>query len=178
MTPAGARGTRAFTRAEVGVGLLVGSPGSPPALSPVVRLGLGTEAFSARVSVIAPAVGAEVSATHGSASVRQALLLGELASAWPTEGPWAFVGSLGAGAAQTHVEGSAPPPYLVQRANTWTFAGTAGVGGLIRLGARVGLLAEFHAVLLAPNVAVQIADETVSAHRPAELATLGVWGTF
>jgi hypothetical protein len=168
----------AFVRAEIGAALLVGFPGSPPAYAPVIRLGYGGESWSVRLGIVAPAVGAEVKAAAGSASVRQDLVELELVAAWPARGPWAFVASLGGGASHFHVQGSALPPWLVHQGDDWTFATDAGVGGLLRLGSRVGLLADFHAILLAPNVAVQIGDVQETVRRPMELATLGVWGTF
>jgi hypothetical protein len=88
------------------------------------------------------------------------------------------VGALGAGASHVHAEGSASAPWVTHRGDAWTFAADGGLGGLVRIGERLGIVAEVHAVVLAPGVAVEIGDTHVQARRPMELGTLGLRGTF
>ncbi|HVU03067.1 MAG TPA: hypothetical protein VHE30_15005 [Polyangiaceae bacterium] len=172
------RASRPFVRAEVGAGMLVGFPGSPPAFAPVARFGWGTESAAVRVSVVAPAIGAEVSAPGGSATLRQELALLEFTGGFPARGPWAVVGSAGAGVSHVFADGSAEAPLVAHRGESFTGAFAFGVGGLLRFGERVGLLADLEAVLLAPRVSVLVADASRDARRPMELVTFGLWGAF
>ncbi len=169
---------RAVVRAEIGAGLLIGFSGSPPAFAPVLRVGYGSESLSVRISIVAPAVGAEVAAPDGSATLRQALGLVEITTAWPRRGPGAIRGSLGAGAAETHVVGSAEAPYVAHHGDDWSFAGDAGLGGMLRFGPSVALVADMHAVVLAKSLDVELGDAAEHARRPMELATLGLRGSF
>jgi hypothetical protein len=172
------RRARPFVRAEVGGAMLVGFSGSPPAFAPVVRFSYGTEATALRLSLVAPAVGAHVSAPGGSATLRQEILALEFVTAWPARGPWALVGAAGGGVSHVHADGVADPSLVSHRGELWTGALMAGLGGLVRLGERFGVFADVHALLLAPNVSIAVVESTRNARRPMELAALGVWGAF
>jgi hypothetical protein len=164
---------------EVGGAVVFGLRNAGAAGSPLLRVGAGGESFSGRVSVVAPAFGADIARAEGSASIRQELAVAEGAVTFPRKGTLAAVVSLGGGAYHWHVAGSAHAPNVSQHGDAWGGVVDVGVGGVARFGSHFGVLLDAHGAGFLPKPSVQIASaDAGGASFPVGLATLGIWGSL
>jgi hypothetical protein len=85
--------------------------------------------------------------------------------------------SLGLGAERVAVAGTASGVYRGEDNARWFFAGDAGVGVSLRLGAHVEVLLEGHALVTAPRPAVRFFDvEAAWVGQPTLLLILTLAG--
>lgn len=144
---------------EAGAQILGGFTGIDLALMPVARarfaLGRG---LSARLTLAGLGTRPRVVSKAGSATVSQALGLGELVGqvAWRR---WLrpFV-SLGAGAYHIGIEGSAAYPYLGLEDERFVFAADAGAGLALSLTSSLALSLEGHATLVTPYPVIRFLE--------------------
>ncbi len=152
-------------RGLIGIGLAVG---------PTLSFSRGVGPLFARVTLAGPLVGPELHAAAGSATIRQELAA--LAVGWASEprplGVYAWVG---AGGFDLHTDGSGVAPYRGSSGDVVSFLWTAGIGGLARMGPRIGLTADLITVLLDPEPIVVIAGRDAGrAGAPSVGASLGL----
>jgi hypothetical protein len=170
--------TKKRVRAELGVALLTSLSGSSPAFGPMLRVGYGSDRLSGRIGVVAPAFGAEVQGTAGSASIRQELALFELVTTLPPASRFLAVLSAGAGVHHAKIDGSANAPYTSDSGDSWGAVAALGAGVGLRLGDRAGLLLDVQALFRAPALAVQVGDQTFRSRTPELGTALGFWEAF
>jgi hypothetical protein len=170
--------TRLGVRAGLGAAVVSGVRGASAAFAPTFRVGYGSDQLSGRIGVVAPAFGSSLEATAGSATLRQELVVLELATMLPAHSRYFAVLSAGAGFRHTHVDGAARAPYVADSGSSWAAVALAGAGLGIRLGERVGIQVEGHALFATPALDVKVASESFRGTNPAVLGTLGLWETF
>jgi hypothetical protein len=166
-----------FQGTALGVGVLAlhGLRGIGVAAGPTLRVSHGlTGRWFGRASLAGPLVGPVVVAPDGSASVRQEFA--SLDFGWASSPrPLGVVAWIGAGAFDFHVTGSAIPPFHSRSDSVLSFLVTAGVGGVARLGPRVGLTAELAALALDPEPAVTIGNRDAGmVGAPSIALSLGI----
>jgi hypothetical protein len=82
---------------------------------------------------------------------------------------------IGAGGFDLHTDGSAVAPYRGSGGGIVSLLGTAGLGGLARVGPRIALTADVTAIVLDPQPIVVIAGRDAgSAGAPSAGVSLGV----
>jgi hypothetical protein len=148
-----------------GIGLAVG---------PVLDVSYGVGPWFARATIAGPLFGPELRTASGSATIRQELAA--LAAGWASDpkplGVYAWVG---AGAFDLHTDGSAVAPDRGTSGSVVSFLGTAGIGGLARVGPRIALTADLEAMVLDPRPIVVIAGRDAgSAGGPSVGASFGM----
>lgn len=160
----------------LGLGALAihGVDGIGIAVGPTVSFSRGIGPWFVRATLAGPLVGPELHTVAGSATIRQEMAA--LAVGWASDprplGGYAWIG---AGGFDLHTDGSAAPPYRGTSGGVVSFLWTAGIGGLVRLGPRIGLTADVTAVSLDPRPIVVIAGKDAgSAGAPSVGASLGV----
>jgi hypothetical protein len=160
----------------LGLGALAldGLRGIGVAVGPTVSLSRGVGPWFGRVALAAPLVGPVLHAAAGNATIRQEL--GYLAVGWASEPkPLAMYAWIGAGGFDLHTDGSAVAPYRGSGGGIVSLLGTAGLGGLARVGPRIALTADVTAIVLDPQPIVVIAGRDAgSAGAPSAGVSLGV----
>ncbi len=153
---------------------LHGLSGIGLAAGPTVSFSHGLGPWFARVTLAGPLLGPGPSTAAGSATIRQELAA--LSLGWASDPkPLGACAWIGAGGFDLHANGSAAPPYRGISAGVVSFLGTAGIGGLARIGPRVALSADLMAIFLDPEPVVVIAGRDVGgAGIPSVGASLGV----
>lgn len=159
---------------ETGVAM-IWSPGQVEAA--FVSVGRGRFAFAEhlhlRLSFIGLGTHPEVTGTGGRASIEQWCALSELVFAPFREATVRPAFSLGAGTFHTTVTGDAVWPYQGLHDARWAVAADAGVGLSWRLGSRLELAGEAHALLTAPEPIVRFVGQD-----GAHIGRPGVIGSF
>ncbi len=160
----------------LGLGALAldGLRGIGVAVGPTVSLSRGIGPWFGRVALAAPLVGPVLHAAAGNATIRQEL--GYIAVGWASEPkPVGMYAWIGAGGFDLHTDGSAVAPYRGTGGGVVSFLGTAGVGGLARVGSRIALTADVTAIVLDPQPIVVIAGRDAGgAGAPSAGVSLGV----
>jgi hypothetical protein len=165
--------------AEIGLSSLGGWGGIGPALAPAarVRLAMGRRLW-ARLTAVGLGTRPEVASRIGSARVGQDLLLLECTASLLPGRRLRPMLSLGVGAERFAVDGAAKLPSYQGESNVrWFFAGDAGLGLSLRLGAHWELQLEAHALVALPRPEVRFFDQdTAKAGQPTLLAILTLAG--
>lgn len=158
----------------VGVLALHGLRGIGLALGPTVGFSYGNGRFFGRATIAGPAVGPELTASVGRATIRQALAA--LAVGWGLEPkPVGIQAWVGAGGFELHIDGSASAPYRGVSGGVLSLLVAAGLGGLARIAPRVALTADLAALFLTPQPIVVLAGrDSGSAGAPSVGASFGV----
>ena len=162
--------------AEAAVGWLYsGDLGSE--LAPMLRVWWAPwRTLAARGSFIGPANARNFTAADGVATIRQELARFEIV--WlPEVGiPWLVPTlSLGVGACHMGITGVASSPYFARSDDTWAGVADAGAGAAFRLGNRVAIVLEGHALMMWPRTYVEIGSARFAAtgNAPSAIGTLG-----
>jgi hypothetical protein len=161
---------------SLGVAGAFAGPDLGMAVAPELRVAwYATPAWSIGVLAVGPGFGARVTATEGTASVRQELALGEVAfESAPTGVASAFV-SLGAGAYHLYATGDANPPYTSGQDDAWAALLAAGAGVRVRLTGAASVVVDAREVLALPRPVVVFASERVAAAmHPGTLAAFSL----
>jgi hypothetical protein len=146
------------------------------AIAPELRVAwYATPAWSVGVVAVGPGFGARVTATEGTANVRQELALGEVAfESAPAGVASAFV-SLGAGAYHLDASGDASPPYTSGHDDAWSALFAAGAGLRVRITGAASVVVDAREVLALPRPVVVFASERVAAAmHPGTLGALSL----
>lgn len=163
---------------EAGTCFMATPGGLGPALLPVARIRLAPlRTLHVRATAGGLGTAPEVTGPHGTATVQQRLLLGEIAMLpWPdTRVRPTF--SLGAGALWISVNGDASWPYRGAHHSEWTFATDLGAGLSFRLGPRLDLAVEAHAFVALPYPVVRFLDtEAARVALPALIGSVSLVG--
>jgi hypothetical protein len=166
-----------FQGSALGVGALTlhGLRGVGFAYGPTLRFSHSIYgAWFGRLCLGGPLVGPELTATGGSATVRQeyaSLDFGVTTRA----SPLGAYGWVGLGAFNLHASGSAAAPYRPTSEGVLSFLSMAGVGAVARASDTVAFTAEFMALLLVPQPIVMIADQEAGrAGAPSLSLSLGL----
>jgi hypothetical protein len=135
------------------------------------------ETLHLRASFIGLGTRPQVTSATGSASVAQWCALAELIFAPLREATVRPAFSVGAGAFHTSVSGTAVWPYQGLRTSHWAFAADAGLGLSLRIGSRLELASEMHALWLTPEPVVRFVNED-GPHlgRPGVVGSLSLLG--
>jgi hypothetical protein len=160
----------------LGVAGAFAGPDVGMAIAPELRLAwYATTAWSVGVVAVGPGFGARVTATEGTANVRQELALGEVAfESAPAGVASAFV-SLGAGAYHLYASGDASPPYTSGHDDAWSALFAAGAGLRVRITGAASVVVDAREVLALPRPVVVFASERVAAAmHPGTLAALSL----
>jgi hypothetical protein len=165
---------------EIGGGVLYSVGGLQPAFAPVVRAWFRlAHGLSVRGSFAGPALGPDLRAAAGVASLHQELATVDLAYIIALPPRWLVpLVSVGGGVLHIHVEGDASAPYAGTTANAWSAIFDAGAGLGIRPFESFALLLDGHAFLAAPRPVIALGNATTSAGRPALLGSLTGVVTF
>jgi hypothetical protein len=166
-----------FEGVSLGVGAvgLHGTDGLGLAVGPTIRGSLGlSRAVFARVTLAGPLVGPRVAAPGGSATVRQQFASVDIG--WATSmRPIGAFAWLGAGAFLLDTTGTAIPPFQSTSDSVLSFMMGGGLGGVARIGRRLGFTAEVLVEGLAPKPVVVIAHHDAgTAGAPSFGLSLGL----
>jgi hypothetical protein len=134
------------------------------AVAPELRVAwYATPAWSFGVLAVGPGFGARVTATEGTANVRQELALAEVAFESAPAGVKSAFLSLGAGAYHLYASGDATPPYTSGHDDAWSALLAAGAGVRVRITGAASVVVDAREVLALPRPVVVFASERVAA---------------
>jgi hypothetical protein len=122
-----------------------------------------SRAWSVGILAVGPGFGAHVTATEGTASVRQELALAEVALEPPTGSVVSGFVALGAGVYHLDASGDASAPYTSGQGDAWSALLGAGVGLRIHVTAAASVVIEARELLALPRPVVVFASERVAA---------------
>jgi len=132
-------------------------------------------AWSVAAVAVGPGFGARVTATEGTANVRQELALGEVAFESAPAGIASVFVSLGAGAYHLYASGDASPPYASGHDDAWSALLAAGAGLRVHISGAASVVVDGREVLALPRPVVVFASERVAAAmRPGTLGALSL----
>ncbi len=173
------RGPLEGTSVGVALGVLHSFAGLGPAPVPVVQVARGlTRRFALRLELAGPAFGANVTASAGSASVRQELATLGLQAVLMSGSVVPYL-TVAGGAYHLRAVGEAAFPHASRSGDVWAAAAEFGGGAALRMGSRVALRAELAALFTLPGAAVDLGGlASARAGRPSVLASAGSSWTF
>jgi hypothetical protein len=158
-----------------GAALLAGSPSLPPSLAPAIGfIWRPTEAWGGALQMWGPAM-KSLRGTEGTADVDEEAALAHVEFE-PIHSGWMHTfARLGAGAYRLAARGDATDPYRSRSGQTWSAAGSLGLG-LRSAGLRpIMILATVDALLLAPRPGVEFAGRLAGGRaRPTFVAQAGI----
>jgi hypothetical protein len=177
--PAPSRGLR--MNLGGGVGLLTSFRGVGPALLPVVRAGVASEAADAHWQLRATAawLGTRpvVTTPTGSATIDQGVAVIETALSPWTGRTFEPLASLGLGVYYAGAHGVGEPPYRGRQDSSFALALSTGIGAVVRAASAIDVAIDVQAFVTAPGLAVRFLDEDAARiGRPSVLASITVAG--
>jgi hypothetical protein len=161
---------------EIGMGIagVSGGPQLGIAVAPELRIGWRAHSL-ASVAVLAagPAFGARVTASEGSAAIRQELVIAEVAvEPWP-RGPLRPYVAAGGGFYHLAAMGYAAPPYTSGGDELWSALVAAGFGARIPLTAATSLVLDARELFALPRPVMAFAGQEVAVSmRPGTAVTM------
>jgi len=160
----------------LGVAGAFAGPDVGMAVAPQLRVAwYATPAWSVGVLAVGPGFGARVTATEGTANVRQELALGEVAFESAAAGITSAFVSLGAGAYHLYASGDATPPYTSGHDDAWSALLAVGAGLRVRITGAASVVVDAREVLALPRPVVVFASERVAAAmHPGTVGALSV----
>jgi hypothetical protein len=124
-------------------------------------------------------MGSDVRGAVGTAFVRQEMARAEAAYALLAGPRGGVYASLGAGVYHLYTSGTAALPYKGESDDVWAATLDLGASGALRLGGRIALVLDLHALVTLPRAVVAMDGTAVaSAGRPSLLASLGIAAPF
>lgn len=176
LAPAGGASVTQGLAAHAALGVLHSFGEIGPVLTPVLSLSHGTTGgLGVRLSAAALGSAAAVTASEGTAHVRQqfAVLDGFVTSRW--QGPVQLFASLGAGVYHVEVAGSAVAPYRGKPGQSWSLLTGAGAGAAVEVYSGVAIIVEGQSYWAWPPAVVRIVDtDAGKRHWPVLLARAGL----
>jgi hypothetical protein len=149
---------------SLGVAGAFAGPDVGMAVAPALRVAwYATPAWSVGVLAVGPGFGAHVTATEGTANVRQELALGEVVYELARAGVASVFVSLGAGAYHLYASGDAIPPYASGHDDAWSALLAAGAGLRVHISGAAAIVVDAREVLALPRPVVVFASERVAA---------------
>jgi hypothetical protein len=144
---------------DVGLATWTSFGGPPPAVTPVGRIALWlSNQVWARITAAGLGTRPSLETRYGSATVSQALALGEAVAVFRGDKQLRPFVSLGAGAVEVAVSGTGTGAYEGRAPQRWSAAFDGGLGVAFLLNARAALVAELHGLVAAPHPVVRFAD--------------------
>jgi hypothetical protein len=159
-----ARAPRGRVVGSLGVAGAFAGPELGLAVAPVLRVAWrASDAWSVGVLAAGPGFGARVTASEGSANLRQELALVELAFEPPTAGPFSGFVAAGSGAYHVYASGDAVAPFTSGQDDAWAALLDAGAGVRLRLAAATSIVLDAREVFALPRPVVVFASRQVGA---------------
>jgi hypothetical protein len=148
---------------EAGAAFVDSPGGIGPAVLSLARFRFAPlQSVQARLTLAGLGTEPRVTSTAGSASVQQRLLLGELVIMPWTTGRVTPLLTFGVGTLNVTVDGEASWPYRGEQHYLWAFATDAGLGLSLRLGPRLQVVVEGHALVAAPFPVVRFVNADIA----------------
>jgi hypothetical protein len=161
---------------DLGLVLIQSLKGPPPALAPILRLGLRVATWlELRTSVAGLGTRPRVETPYGSASISQSFLLLEVATRLTDRGVLRPLASLGGGLLHVGVSGSGAGSYVGRNDEQWSASVDGGVGLALAVRSHAAVVAELHCLLASPHPSVRFIDSVpATIGYPSLMLTLAL----
>jgi hypothetical protein len=179
--PAATENFLAGVTVGAGVGVMSSFRGVDPTFLPVLRVSYGWQRLAVRLTGAGLGTASHLSAAVGSATVKQAVIGGEMLAIWSRSRHVQGLAAVGVGAYHIDLQGAAPPSstYRGQHDELWTPFVSGAIGGSVRVGPSTAVGLDLQATFTRTEATLRILDTVVGrTGRPAFLAGVSLLQGF